>query len=63
LLNINAPIVGASAAIMAILVATTTIIRWWIWLLIIAVYGMLQLLFFVIDLMQLRSENMGTHFI
>jgi hypothetical protein len=27
LLNINAPIVGASAAIMAILVATTTIIR------------------------------------
>ncbi|MBP6181929.1 rhomboid family intramembrane serine protease [Flavobacterium sp.] len=63
-LNINAPIVGASAAIMAILVATTTYhplmdLR----LLIIGNVKLWHITFviIIIDLMQLRSENMGGH--
>ncbi|OAB26256.1 Membrane associated serine protease, rhomboid family [Flavobacterium fryxellicola] len=63
-LNINAPIVGASAAIMAILVATTTYhplldLR----LLIIGnvkLWHVTAVIIFI-DLMQLRSENMGGH--
>lgn len=63
-LNISAPIVGASAAIMAILVATTTYhplmdLR----LLIIgnAKLWHITAVIIIIDLMQLRSENMGGH--
>lgn len=63
-LNINAPIVGASAAIMAILVATTTYhplmdLR----LLIIGnvkLWHVTAVIIFI-DLVQLRSENMGGH--
>lgn len=64
ILNINAPIVGASAAIMAILVATTTYhplmdLR-------LMIIGNVKLwhitaVIIIIDLMQLRSENMGGH--
>lgn len=64
ILNINAPIVGASAAIMAILVATTTYnplmdIR----LLFIGNVKLWHItaVIIIIDLMQLRSENMGGH--
>ncbi|MDI5898282.1 rhomboid family intramembrane serine protease [Flavobacterium sp. LB2P84] len=63
-LNINAPIVGASAAIMAILVATTTYhplmdLR----LLIIGNVKLWHItaVIIIVDLMQLRSENMGGH--
>ncbi|PIF60504.1 rhomboid family intramembrane serine protease [Flavobacterium sp. 11] len=63
-LNINAPIVGASAAIMAILVATTTYhplmdLR----LLIIGNVKLWHItaVIVIVDLMQLRSENMGGH--
>ncbi|SDG83227.1 Membrane associated serine protease, rhomboid family [Flavobacterium omnivorum] len=63
-LNINAPIVGASAAIMAILVATTTYhplmdLR----LLLIGnvkLWHVTAVIIFI-DLVQLRSENMGGH--
>ena len=63
-LNINAPLVGASAAIMAILVATTTYnpmmeLR-------LLIIGNVKLwhvtaVILIIDLMQIRSENMGGH--
>lgn len=63
-LNISAPIVGASAAIMAILVATTTYhplmdLR----LLIIGNVKLWHItaVIVIVDLMQLRSENMGGH--
>lgn len=63
-LTINAPIVGASAAIMAILVATTTYhplmdLR----LLIIGNVKLWHItaVIVIVDLMQLRSENMGGH--
>ena len=63
-LSINAPIVGASAAIMAILVATTTYhplmdLR----LLIIGNVKLWHItaVIIIVDLMQLRSENMGGH--
>jgi membrane associated rhomboid family serine protease len=63
-LNINAPIVGASAAIMAVLVATTTYhplmdLR----LLIIGNVKLWHItaVIVIVDLMQLRSENMGGH--
>ena len=64
LLNINAPIVGASAAIMAILVATTTYYP--LMELRLMIIGNVKLwhvtaVIIVIDLMQLRSENMGGH--
>jgi membrane associated rhomboid family serine protease len=64
LLNINAPIVGASAAIMAILVATTTYYP--LMDLRLLIIGNVKLwhvtaVILVIDLMQLRSENMGGH--
>ena len=64
LLNINAPIVGASAAIMAILVATTTYYP--LMDLRLLIIGNVKLwhvtaVIIVIDLMQLRSENMGGH--
>ncbi|MFV8333628.1 rhomboid family intramembrane serine protease [Flavobacterium sp. GSP14] len=64
LLNINAPIVGASAAIMAILVATTTYYP--LMELRLLIIGNVKLwhvtaVILVIDLMQLRSENMGGH--
>lgn len=64
ILNINAPIVGASAAIMAILVATTTYnplmdLR-------LLIIGNVKLwhvtaVIIIVDLMQLRSGNMGGH--
>ncbi|WP_188049732.1 rhomboid family intramembrane serine protease [Flavobacterium sp. GP15] len=64
ILNINAPIVGASAAIMAILVATATYnpfmeLR-------LFIIGNVKLwhvtaVIVLIDLMQIRSENMGGH--
>lgn len=64
ILNINAPIVGASAAIMAILVATTTYqplmdLR-------LLIIGNVKLwhvtaVIIIVDLMQIRSENMGGH--
>jgi len=64
ILNINAPLVGASAAIMAILVATTTYnpmmeLR-------LLIIGNVKLwhvtaVILIIDLMQIRSENMGGH--
>ncbi|MCL6461577.1 Membrane associated serine protease, rhomboid family [Flavobacterium micromati] len=63
-LNISAPLVGASAAIMAILVATTTYnpmmeLR-------LLIIGNVKLwhvtaVILIIDLMQIRSENMGGH--
>ena len=64
ILNINAPIVGASAAIMAILVATTTYYP--LMDLRLLIIGNVKLwhvtaVIIVIDLMQLRSENMGGH--
>ena len=64
LLNINAPIVGASAAIMAILVATTTYYP--LMDLRLLIIGNVKLwhvtaVIVVIDLMQLRTENMGGH--
>ena len=64
LLNINAPIVGASAAIMAILVATTTYYP--LMYLRLLIIGNVKLwhvtaVIIIIDLMQLRSENMGGH--
>jgi membrane associated rhomboid family serine protease len=63
-LNINAPIVGASAAIMAILVATTTYYP--LMDLRLLIIGNVKLwhvtaVIIIIDLMQLRSENMGGH--
>jgi membrane associated rhomboid family serine protease len=64
ILNINAPIVGASAAIMAILVATTTYYP--LMDLRLLIIGNVKLwhvtaIIIIIDLMQLRSENMGGH--
>jgi membrane associated rhomboid family serine protease len=64
ILNINAPIVGASAAIMAILVATTTYYP--LMELRLLIIGNVKLwhvtaVIIIIDLMQLRSENMGGH--
>ena len=64
LLNISAPIVGASAAIMAILVATTTYYP--LMELRLMIFGNVKLwhvtaVIIIIDLMQLRSENMGGH--
>ena len=63
-LNINAPIVGASAAIMAILVATTTYYP--LMELRLLIIGNVKLwhitaVIIIVDLMQLRSENMGGH--
>lgn len=63
-LNINAPIVGASAAIMAILVATTTYHP--LMELRLLIFGNVKLwhitaVIIIVDLMQLRSENMGGH--
>ncbi|MDI5895469.1 rhomboid family protein [Flavobacterium algoritolerans] len=63
-LNINAPIVGASAAIMAILVATTTYHP--LMELRLLIIGNVKLwhitaVIVIVDLMQLRSENMGGH--
>ncbi|TDE27935.1 rhomboid family intramembrane serine protease [Flavobacterium ranwuense] len=63
-LNISAPIVGASAAIMAILVATTTYYP--LMDLRLLIIGNVKLwhitaVIIIIDLMQLRSENMGGH--
>ena len=64
ILNISAPLVGASAAIMAILVATTTYnpmmeLR-------LLIIGNVKLwhvtaVIILIDLMQIRSDNMGGH--
>jgi membrane associated rhomboid family serine protease len=64
ILNINVPIVGASAAIMAILVATTTYYP--LMDLRLLIIGNVKLwhitaVIIIIDLMQLRSENMGGH--
>lgn len=64
ILNINAPIIGASAAIMAILVATTTYNP--LMELRLFIIGNVKLwhvaaVIIVVDLMQLRSENMGGH--
>jgi hypothetical protein len=63
-LNINAPIVGASAAIMAILVATTTYYP--LMNLRLLIIGNVKLwhvtaVIIIVDLMQLRSGNMGGH--
>ena len=63
-LNINAPIVGASAAIMAILVATTTYYP--LMDLRLLIIGNVKLwhvtaVIIIVDLMQLRSGNMGGH--
>ena len=63
-LNIDAPIVGASAAIMAILVATTTYYP--LMELRLLLFGNVKLwhvtaVIIIIDLIQLRSENMGGH--
>ena len=63
-LNINAPIIGASAAIMAILVAVTTYYPLMnVQLLIIGNVKLwyITAVIIVIDLMQLRSGNMGGH--
>jgi membrane associated rhomboid family serine protease len=63
-LNINAPLVGASAAIMAILVATTVYNPMMELRLLIIGNVKLWLVTAVIlfiDLMQIRSENMGGH--
>ena len=64
ILNISAPLVGASAAIMAILVATTTYNP--LMELRLLIVGNVKLwhvtaVILVIDLMQIRSENMGGH--
>ena len=64
ILNINAPIVGASAAIMAILVATTTYYP--LMNLRLLIIGNVKLwhvtaVIIIVDLMQLRSGNMGGH--
>ena len=64
LLDINAPIVGASAAIMAILVATTTYYP--LMNLRLLIIGNVKLwhvtaVIIIVDLMQLRSGNMGGH--
>ena len=64
ILNISAPIVGASAAIMAILVATATYNP--LMELRLFVIGNVKLwhvtaVIILVDLMQLRSENMGGH--
>lgn len=64
ILNISAPIVGASAAIMAILVATTTYHP--LMELRLLIIGNVKLwhitaVIIIVDLMQLRSENMGGH--
>ena len=63
-LNISAPLVGASAAIMAILVATTTYSP--MMELRLLIIGNVKLwhvtaVVLIIDLMQVRSENMGGH--
>ena len=63
-LNISAPIVGASAAIMAILVATTTYYP--LMDLRLLIIGNVKLwhitaVIIIVDLMQLRSGNMGGH--
>ena len=63
-LNISAPLVGASAAIMAILVATTTYSP--MMELRLLIIGSVKLwhvteVVLIIDLMQVRSENMGGH--
>ena len=63
-LNISAPIVGASAAIMAILVATTTYNP--LMELRLFIIGNVKLwhvtgVIILVDLMQIRSENMGGH--
>ncbi|RTY74326.1 rhomboid family protein [Flavobacterium sp. LS1R10] len=63
-LNINAPMVGASAAIMGILVAVTTYYPLMsVQLLIIGNVKLWHItaVIIIIDLMQLRSENMGGH--
>lgn len=63
-LNINAPIIGASAAIMAVLVAVTTYYPLMnVQLLIIGNVKLWHItaVIIIIDLMQLRSENMGGH--
>ncbi|MGO4905761.1 rhomboid family intramembrane serine protease [Flavobacterium sp. W20_MBD1_R3] len=63
-LNINAPIIGASAAIMAILVAVTTYYPLMnVQLLIIGNVKLwyITAVIIVVDLMQLRSGNMGGH--
>ena len=64
ILNISAPIVGASAAIMAILVATATYNP--LMELRLFIIGNVKLwhvtaVIILVDLMQLRSENMGGH--
>ena len=64
ILNISAPIVGASAAIMAILVATTTYNP--LMELRLFIFGNVKLwhvtgVIILVDLMQMRSENMGGH--
>lgn len=64
ILNISAPIIGASAAIMAILVATTTYNP--LMELRLFIIGNVKLwhvaaVIILVDLMQLRSENMGGH--
>ena len=64
LLNISAPIIGASAAIMAILVAVTTYYPLMqIRLLIIGNVKLWHItaVIIIVDLMQLRSGNMGGH--
>lgn len=64
ILNISAPLVGASAAIMAILVATTTYNP--MMKLRLLIIGNVKLwhvtaVIILIDLMQIRSDNMGGH--
>lgn len=64
ILNISAPIIGASAAIMSILVATTTYNP--LMELRLFIIGNVKLwhvaaVIILVDLMQLRSENMGGH--
>ena len=64
ILNISAPIVGASAAIMAILVATATYNP--LMELRLFIFGNVKLwhvtaVIILVDLMQMRSENMGGH--
>ena len=64
ILNISAPIIGASAAIMAILVATTTYNP--LMELRLFIIGNVKLwhvtgIIILVDLMQIRSENMGGH--
>ena len=64
ILNISAPIIGASAAIMAILVATTTYNP--LMELRLFIIGNVKLwhvtgVVILVDLMQIRSENMGGH--